>query len=189
MDYPFLKTGHFGVPKLCLGQRDRLPKNGTIPFGTGRMVMVTLVMPINSASVKKSRMECMDFFMHKSQNALQQTVHYVIQNDRYTYRQDYVTSCVMKSLPVEKYKRQALKPRRVSWNLTCKQADMHETIGGLTKTDELACEVTDNSLTLEHKMDVLVENLKIMEEYIEVSTEIEEILEECYIERGRHGGS
>ncbi|GBO06142.1 hypothetical protein AVEN_252759-1 [Araneus ventricosus] len=26
------------------------------------------------------------------------------------------------SLPVEKYKRQALKPKRVSWNLTCKQA-------------------------------------------------------------------
>ncbi|GBM09276.1 hypothetical protein AVEN_97927-1, partial [Araneus ventricosus] len=37
-------------------------------------------------------------------------------------QRDYVTSCVMKSLPVEKYKRQALKPRRVSWNLTCKQA-------------------------------------------------------------------
>ncbi|GBL76896.1 hypothetical protein AVEN_12577-1 [Araneus ventricosus] len=28
----------------------------------------------------------------------------------------------MKSLPVEKYKRQALKPRRVSWILICKQA-------------------------------------------------------------------
>ncbi|GBM11579.1 WD repeat-containing protein 17 [Araneus ventricosus] len=35
---------------------------------------------------------------------------------------DYVTSYVMKSLPVEKYKRQALKPRTVSWILISKQA-------------------------------------------------------------------
>ncbi|GBN83539.1 hypothetical protein AVEN_207911-1, partial [Araneus ventricosus] len=35
---------------------------------------------------------------------------------------DYVTSYVMKSLPVEKYKRQALQPRRGVGNLTCKQA-------------------------------------------------------------------
>ncbi|GBM89597.1 Transposon Ty3-I Gag-Pol polyprotein [Araneus ventricosus] len=31
----------------------------------------------------------------------------------------------MKSLPVEKYKRQALKPRRVSWILICKQAELY----------------------------------------------------------------
>ncbi|GBN10374.1 hypothetical protein AVEN_25568-1 [Araneus ventricosus] len=31
----------------------------------------------------------------------------------------------MKSLPVEKYKRQALKPRTVSWILICRQAEEH----------------------------------------------------------------
>ncbi|GBO38685.1 hypothetical protein AVEN_231815-1 [Araneus ventricosus] len=50
-------------------------------------------------------------------------------NQRTRWKRDYVTSCVMKSLPVEKYKRQALKPRRVSWNLTCGQAG--ELAGGL----------------------------------------------------------
>ncbi|GBM35860.1 Dynactin subunit 1 [Araneus ventricosus] len=62
-------------------------------------------------------------------------------------------------------------------------SDMHETIDGLAEADELVYEITDDSLTLEHKMDVLVETLKIMEEYIEVSNEIEEILQECYMER------
>ncbi|GBN63118.1 hypothetical protein AVEN_260280-1 [Araneus ventricosus] len=46
---------------------------------------------------------------------------------------DYVISYVMKSLPVEKYKRQALKPRRVSWNLICKQA------GELTRNLSALC--------------------------------------------------
>ncbi|GIX85148.1 dynactin subunit 1 [Caerostris darwini] len=62
-------------------------------------------------------------------------------------------------------------------------SDMHETIDGLTEVDELVFEITDRNLLLEHKMETLVQTLQIMEDYIDVSTEIEEILQESYMER------
>ncbi|GFU40683.1 dynactin subunit 1 [Nephila pilipes] len=57
-------------------------------------------------------------------------------------------------------------------------SDMHETIDGLTEVDELVFEITDRSLNVEQKFTSVLGTLDILEEYLEVSNELEEVLQD-----------
>ncbi|GBO11124.1 hypothetical protein AVEN_52086-1 [Araneus ventricosus] len=81
----------------------------------------------------------------------------------------------MKSLPVEKYKRQALKPRRVSWNLTCKQAETGPLTRSMDKQFEklfaMMAEMKAGQEGLERKMEAGQEEMRVAQAGLEQKME------------------
>ncbi|GBN23888.1 hypothetical protein AVEN_145394-1 [Araneus ventricosus] len=74
----------------------------------------------------------------------------------------------MKSLPAEKYKRQALKPRRVNWILICKQAET----GPLTRSMDKQFEKLFAMMAgLEQKMEAGQEEMRVAQAGLEQKME------------------
>ncbi|GFY58598.1 dynactin subunit 1 [Trichonephila inaurata madagascariensis] len=57
-------------------------------------------------------------------------------------------------------------------------SDMHETIDCFISVDDLVFEITDRSLYAEHMLTSALGNLKVLEEYLDVSNELEEVLQD-----------
>ncbi|GFQ84692.1 dynactin subunit 1 [Trichonephila clavata] len=57
-------------------------------------------------------------------------------------------------------------------------SDMHETVDCFISVDDLVFEITDRSLYVERMLTSALGNLKVLEEYLDVSNELEEVLQD-----------